>query len=407
MTAAPTQSPPQEDRRALFTLLAVVYINMAGFGVILPLLPFYGQSFHVSAAQVVLLFAAYSFGNFFAEPTWGWVSDRIGRRPVLVITIFGNALAFLALAYAHNFWFACAVRMAGGALTGNISTIQGYITDITPPDRRAQRLGYLGAAFGLGFITGPWIGGALANPAMGTEGFRLPFLASMVFCILAGLGVVLFVRESRKHAHSDAPDPGRLSHLGEAFRHPVISRTILVNAIAVAAFSGIESIFGLWAAKRYGWGPMQIGWCFGGIGVTAVLIQGFVTGRLARRFGEGVVLTGGLALVTLGMAAQPFTPNWPVSVAIMVVVATGQSLAFPNVSAMISHATDPNRQGSMLGLNLAGGALARIVGPLIAGPVYVLLGPSSPFLSGALLMIPGVFFAWRASAAVRRVRLTA
>ena len=403
----PAPDAPAEDRRALFTLLAVVYINIAGFGVVLPLLPFYGKSFHVSPAMVALMFSAFSVGNVFAEPFWGRVSDRIGRRPVLLMTLFGNALVFLALAYAPSFWIVCLVRMAGGALSGNISTIQGYIADITTPDRRASRLGLLGAAFGLGFMTGPWIGGVLARQDLGTVGFRPPFFASMAFCIAAGLGVFFFVRESRRHTHHDATPPPTLEAVKEAAANPVISRTILVNFIAVCAFAGVESIFGLWVAARYGWGPRETGWCFGGIAVTAVLIQGFVTGRLARRFGEGRVLTAGLVLIGIALAIQPFTHTWPVSVADMVLVALGQSLAFPNVAAMISHATHPDRQGAMLGLNLSGGALARIFGPLLAGPLFMTTGASSPFISGAILMLPGVWCAWRATQAVRRARLAA
>jgi DHA1 family tetracycline resistance protein-like MFS transporter len=402
MTAAPDHHP--DDRRALFTLLAVVYINMAGFGVVIPLLNFYGRAFHVSPAQAALLFSAYSLGNVFAEPFWGRMSDRIGRRPVLLLTIFGNALAFLALAFTHSFWIACLVRMCGGVLTGNVSTIQGYIADVTPPDRRAARLGLLGAAFGLGFITGPWIGGVLAQPDLGVAGFRAPFLASMTFCLLAGLGILLFVREPARHDHTDALPFSRLALIGQAARHPVISRTILINFIAVVAFAGVETIFGWWVASRYGWGPKQVGWCFGAVGVTAVLIQGFVTGRLARRFGEGTVLTGGLVLIAIGMAAQPLTHQWPISVANMVLVALGQSLAFPNVAALISHSTGSDRQGAMLGLNLSGGALARIIGPLIAGPLYVALGPDAPFVSGAILILPGAFLAGTAAGAARRLR---
>jgi DHA1 family tetracycline resistance protein-like MFS transporter len=403
----PSAAQPVEDRRALFTLLAVVYINIAGFGVLIPLLPFYGKSFHVSPAQVALLFAAYSFGNIFAEPFWGKMSDRIGRRPVLLLTIFGSAMAYLSLAFCHDFWLACAIRMLGGVLAGNISTIQGYIADITPPERRAARLGFLGAAFGLGFITGPWIGGMLARPELGTLGFRPPFLASMAFCLAAGVCVALFVRESRVHKHSDAPPQGRFAQIGAAARHPIISRTIAVNFIAVAAFSGVESIFGIWVGPRYGWGPLQVGWCFGGMGIVAVLIQSVITGRLARRFGEGTVLTLGLLLLAAGLAAQPFAHHWPSAVINMLLVVLGQSLAFPNVAAMISHSTAPDRQGAMLGLNLAGGALARVIGPLIAGPLFVALGPSSPFISSALITLPGVFLAWRARAAARRAHIGA
>ena len=151
-------APQPEDKRALAILLGVVFINIAGFGVVIPLLPFYASSFGAPAWQVIVLFSAYSLGNFFAEPIWGKLSDRIGRRPVLMLTIFGNALTYVLLAFAPNLWVAMAIRFCGGILTGNISTIQGYLADVTPHEKRAGRMGFMAAAFSLGFVTGPVLG---------------------------------------------------------------------------------------------------------------------------------------------------------------------------------------------------------------------------------------------------------
>lgn len=400
MTAGSPPAPAAGDPRALTILLSVVFINIAGFGVVIPLLPFYASAFGAPTWQVFVLFSAYSLGNFLAEPLWGRLSDRIGRRPVLIITIFGNAATYIALAFAGDIWLACAIRLVGGILTGNISTIQGYIADVTPPDKRAGMLGIMGAAFSLGFVTGPSIGGLLAHEELGLIGFRPPLLLAAGLATAAALGVTLFVRETR-HVHQDAPRRGRFEGLHEAIAHPVISQVLCVTLIAVAGFAGMEATFGLWAKARFGWGPQQIGFCFLIIGATAALAQGFFTGALARRFGEPATLMIGMVLIFIGFAFQPLATYWPAAVLGMVTVAFGQSLAFPNISAIISKAAPHDRQGEMLGLNSAAGALARIFGPLAAAPLFTGVGINAPFVAAAILCLPALFMAWRVSRAVR------
>ncbi len=393
---------PKENNRALITLLSVVFINIAGFGVVIPLLPFYASSFGAPPWQVIVLFSCYSLGNFFAEPMWGKLSDRIGRRPVLMITIFGNALTYVLLAFAPSIWAAMAIRFCGGILTGNISTIQGYMADVTPPEKRAARLGLIGASFSLGFLTGPALGGLLADEKLGLAGFRLPLLLAAGLAITAGLGVALFVRETRQ-VHSDAPRRGRFEGLGDALAHPVIWRVMLVSLIAIAGFAGMEATFGLWAESQFGWGPREIGFCFLCIALTATFAQGLLAGWGARRFGEAATLIVGLGLIGLGFAVQPLVgAHWPLAVMGMITVSMGQSLAFPNIGAIISKAVPAERQGEMLGLNSAAGALARVVGPLLAAPLFTKVGPSAPFAVAAGLTLPALFMAWRVSKAIRR-----
>ena len=400
MTAAPPSSPPTfsdaANNRALYVLLAVVFVNIAGFGVIIPLLPFYAKSFGAPDWQVFVLFSCYSVGNFFAEPLWGRLSDRIGRRPVLIITIFGNALTYVMLAFAPNLWVACLIRLTGGVLTGNISTIQGYLADVTPPDRRAGRLGLMGAAFSLGFMTGPSIGGLLAREDLGTVGFRPPLYFAACLALAAGIGITLFVRETR-HAHKDAPRRGRFEGLGEAAAHPVIWRTLCVTLISMAGFAGMEATFGLWAHAKFDWGPREIGFCFFAIAITAALAQGLLTGVLARHIGETRTMMIGLSLIMLGFAIQPLVQHWQLAVLGMITVALGQSLAFPNIGAIISRSVSSERQGEMMGLNTAAGALARIIGPLMAAPLFAGFGPSAPFAVAAGLCVPALFMAWRVS----------
>ena len=302
-------------RRALIVLLVVVFVNIAGFGVVIPLLPFYGKAFGASPLQISLMFSAFAVGQLVAEAFWGRLSDRLGRRPVLIATIFGTAVSYMALAFAPNIIAACVLRLAGGLMSGNISTIQGYLADVTPAEKRPGRMGILGAAFSMGFVTGPGIGGLLARPQDGAEGFRLPLLAAAALAGAAALGVLVFVRETRAAHHAVTPPTPRLASLAEAFGHPIIGRVLVMSFIVVSGFAGIEATYGLWTQARFGWGPRQIGFAFMATGVTGAVFQGLITGALARRFGGARVLVVGLALVGCGMVVQLVSPAWPVAMA--------------------------------------------------------------------------------------------
>jgi MFS family permease len=396
--------------RALYVLLLVVFINLVGFGLVIPLLPFYAKSLNAAAWQVTALFSAYSLGQFLAEPFWGRLSDRIGRRPVLIVTILANTVSYVALAFAPNIGWAFAIRLFSGCATGNISTIQGYMADVTPPEHRAARMGLLGSAFGMGFVVGPTLGGLLPGLAQlfghsdsGRLAFQIPLLVAAALAAIASLGVFLFVVESRAPSAPDAPKPQRREALQSAIAHPVLSRVLLVTLISTAAFAGMEAIFGLWTQARFAWGPRQVGLCFAVIGIVASVGQGVITGRLARRFGEAKVLTVGLVIIALSLSLTPFVPTGafvPVAVGL---TAFGQSLVFPCVAALISRATPSDKQGAMLGLNMAAGSLARMSGPMLAGPLFG-LAVGGPFWLGAVLMLPAIAFAARIE---RRVKAAA
>jgi MFS family permease len=384
-------SEPAHSNRALAVLLLVVFINLVGFGVIIPLLPFYARSMDAAPWQVTTMFAAYSLGQFFGEPFWGRLSDRIGRRPVLIVTIIANTLAYLALAFAPNIWVAMLIRLFGGFGSGNISTIQGYMADVTPPEKRAGRMGLLGAAFGAGFVIGPGLV-MVMRPGSGPLGYQLPLFLAAGMAATAALGVILFVKESRAPSAPGAPQAHRLAALSQAANHPVLSRVLLVTLISTAAFAGMEAVFGLYADTRFGWTASQVAACFALIGVIASIGQGVLTGRLARRFGEARVLTAGLSIIAASLLITPFISKPALAVVAVACTAFGQSLVFPCVGALISRATPPDRQGQMLGLNMAAGSLARIGGPLLAGPLFG-LAIGGPYWFGAALMVPAIGFA--------------
>jgi len=385
---------PAAERRALIVLLGVIFLMIAGFGLVIPLLPFFAQAFDAPAWQVTLLFSAFSVGQFIGEPFWGRLSDRIGRRPVLIVTIAMVGLSYAALAFAPNIWVAFALRFLTGIFAGNISTLQGALADITPPEKRAQRMGIMGSAFSAGFMTGPAIGGFLAQPSRGALGFQLPLLVAAGFALASALAVVFFVRESRPANAAPPVKRVRSAGLREGFAHPIVSRVILISFIVVVGFAGIEATYGLWTETRFGWGPRQIGFAFMVIGLLGAICQGWLCGRLARAYGEARTLTGGLVFMGLGLVTQGISPTWQVAVLGFALVCIGQSICFPNVSALISRAAPPDRQGEMLGLNMSGMALARIGGPVVAGQLFSLVSPGAPFAFSAVLILPALWFAW-------------
>ena len=384
-------------------LIAVIFINMLGFGIIVPLLPFYAKSFDAPAWQIALIFSAYSVGAFFGEPFWGRLSDKYGRKPLLISTITGNCLCYLALAFAPNIWAAFFIRLVGGLAAGNGAVVQGYISDVTPPEKRARQLSYQGAAWNVGLIVGPSIGGIFAHPNAGPIGFQVPLFIASGLAALCVLAITLFIRESKTRDQAITHRPSRWGAISDAVGHPVIGRLMLLTFMVGFAFTGIESTFGLWALAKFNWGPREIGVVFAFTGVCAALTQTFLTGRLSERYGEGRMLAIGMALTVIAAAGQPFSVNMPMVIALMCLTAIGQSVAFPNVGAMISQTADPHRQGQILGLNNATGALARVVGPFCAGLIFPVV-LDGPFWLGAAVVTPAIFLALAASRRVQAMR---
>jgi len=402
VTAPATTARAGGSPAALYTLLSVMFINMLGFGVVVPLLPFYGASFHAQPWQIALIFSAYSIGSFFGEPLWGRLSDRIGRKPLLVTTTLANCLCYGALAFAPNIYAAFAIRMAGGLAAGNGSVLQGYIADVTPKDQRAGSMGKLGAAYNFGFILGPFVGGVLAKPSAGPLGFQIPLLVASGLALCSSLGIALIVRESRARTPAPPDPPSRWKLWAIASRHPVIGRVMLLTFVVGFAFTGIESTFGLWAQHRFGWRPRDVGLCFGVTGVVSAVAQFFVTGRLSRRFGEARMLAVGMAGTVIAAGLQPFSDGGVMTIALMALMALSSSVAFPNAGALMSRSIDADNQGQIMGLNNATGALARVAGPLSAGLVFAGISVDGPFVMAALIVAPAIFLALSAGRAAAR-----
>src|SRR4051812_44185216 len=211
------------------SLIAVIFINMLGFGIIVPLLPFFAKSMNAAPWQIALIFSAYAMGGFFGEPFWGRLSDRYGRKPLLISTISGNCLCYLALAFAPNVATAFVIRFLGGLASGNGAVIQGYIADVTPPERRARMMSRQSAAWNVGMIVGPAVGGAFAHTNVGPIGFRIPLFIASGLSALAVTAIIFFIRESKVRDQSISHRPSRWSAVGDALRNPVIGRLMLLT----------------------------------------------------------------------------------------------------------------------------------------------------------------------------------
>lgn len=383
-------------------LFLIVFVDLVGFGLIIPLLPFYGEHFSASPATVGLLMAVYSFAQFLAAPLWGRLSDRVGRKPVLAISLAGATISYVWMAFSLELWMLFAARALGGFMAGNIGTAFAYVADITTPANRAKGMGIVGAAFGLGFIFGPAIGGMLAGHDPANADYTSPALAAAALSGAATVLTLVLLPESlskdMRHQHARLSRRSRWQMLAEALRQPGVGRLILIAFLATFVFAGMETTFAMWSRREFGWGPEQNGYLFAFVGLISAAVQGGLVGRLARRFGERRLITSGAALLAIGMLAIPMagTPAllWPA----MLIVAVGFSLMTPSLNSMVSLAVDPGVQGGTMGVSRSATTLARVLGPGFAGLLFEMLGKDWPFFAGAVIMCIVLVIAFGATA---------
>jgi MFS family permease len=431
-TAPDAAVPPEEDvstpRRAFAIVVAIVFLDLLGFGVVVPILPFYVRSFAVSDVFIGLLAASYSLMQFLSAPVLGRISDARGRRPVLMLSLAGNAVAWTVFGLAGEldllFGTAAALatlfasRMLAGAMGGNIATAQAYIADVTPVERRASALGVLGAAFGLGFVFGPAIGGVFASDEVVSLAasvfpsfvpatpFSLPSFVAAAASAGALVATVLWLPEPERRRGA----AGRVTLVGQfvgALRDPSLRPLVVSFFLVSVAFSGVQVMFIPYAADLYGYAETQTALLLTYIGVLGVVNQGVLVGRLSRRYTERAIALAGAALLVVALAALPFSPTlgaglptpatgpaWLTGplVALLVVLALlslGNSLLNVALSALVSRAVPADRQGNAFGVTQGAGSLGRTVGPPSMALLYVLVY-WSPFVAGAALVVPVV-----------------
>lgn len=374
-------------------LLVMVFLNIAGFSLILPLLPFYAKAFDASPFAVACLFAAYSFGSVFGEIYWGRRSDRIGRKPVLILTTICAALSYVAFAFAPSLAVALLIRIVSGFFSGTFGVVQGVIADITPPEQRAKNMGFFGAAFNLGFATGPAIGGLLADTSMGPAGFHAPIFAAAALAAGASFWAMLALPETKPANSGMRPAPS----YGEAVRFVrddrLLIRLFLIAFCGIAAFASMEAIFGLWTERNFGWTAHEVGLTFLAVGGAGLLVQVLLIDPLVGRFGEARVIVGGLMVLIAAILLQPLIRLPAASVILMALLMAGHSLAFPNAGALVSRSTPPSAQGSVMGLSMATNALSRIVAPPLFAWLFA-VSADLPYYLCALMIAAVLPVAW-------------
>jgi DHA1 family tetracycline resistance protein-like MFS transporter len=376
-------------------LFLIVFVDLVGFGLIIPLLPFYAERFGASPQVVTILLAIFSLMSMISAPLWGRISDRIGRRPVLMASMLASALAYVCMGFAGALWTLFAARAFAGLCAGNIAAAQAYIADVTPPEKRARGMGMIGAAFGLGFIIGPALGGLVAGNDFATADLETPGLIAAALSFAAFLGVVLFLPESLPAAVRSRQSRSRFIVLQSVLQRPLLARLIAVFFVVILAFAGMESTFAMWAMRQYGWGPMQIGYVFTYVGLLSAAMQGGLIGPLSRRFGEEWLLLSGLGLIALGLLILPFAGTLPPLVVAVTGLAVGMGMMQPSLNSLISRRAAAEEQGEVMGLAQSVGSLARVLGPIAAGALFEAFGRNSPYFWGAALAGCALLLSWR------------
>jgi len=375
-------------------LFLIVFIDLVGFGLVIPLLPFYAERFAASPIEMTTLFATFSLMSMVTAPLWGRLSDRVGRRPVLAASMAASALAYFWLAFASQLWMVFAARAFAGACAGNIAAAQAYVADVTPPEGRAKGMGMIGAAFGLGFIIGPVLGGVVAGNDLATADLETPGLLAAALSLLAFLGVLLLLKESRV-AGSESSARGRIAVARAAFARPVLARLLLVFFLVILAFSGMETTFAWWAIAQFGWGPRSIGFVFFYVGLLSAAMQGGLIGPLTRRFGEERLMLTGLVLIACGLLVLPEARGVPLLLVALSALALGMGAMQPSLNSLISRCAGAREQGEVMGVAQSVGSLSRVLGPLAAGALFGALGRGSPFLWGAALVAGALAIGWQ------------
>jgi MFS family permease len=368
---------------SLAILFLIVFIDLLGFGMVIPVLPLYAKTLGASEAWVGLLSSGYSAMQFVFAPVWGRLSDRIGRRPVLLVSIAMTAIAFALYGLAGSFAWLLVARLFAGIATANIAIAQAYVADVTTPETRAKGMGLIGAAFGLGFVLGPAFGGLLSRWSLAAPSFAAAALAA---ANLIAAWFVLGEPQERRAAAHGARVRG-LAALRSELSKPGVLGLIGIYFLAIAAFSAMENTYAFLATDRYGLDPQRVFYLFAYIGVIVVVVQGGLIGPLTRRFGEKRLLVAGLLLQAGGLAALPNAGGLAGLLAATAPLSVGSGLTSPTLSALLSKMARAEDQGGTLGIGQSAAAFGRIVGPEAGTWTYSNQAPAVPYVGGALLMV--------------------
>ncbi|MEA2238394.1 MAG: transporter, family, tetracycline resistance protein [Thermoanaerobaculia bacterium] len=377
-------------KTSLAVLFLTVFIDLIGFGMVIPFLSFYAREYGASGTTVGMVVGIYSIMQFFFAPVWGRLSDRIGRRPVILISLTASCIGYFLFAFSRSLTLLFLSRIVAGAGGANIGTAQAYIADKTTPENRAKGMGIIGAAFGMGFILGPPLSGLLSHlgTTHGMHGNLLPGLAAGSLSLIALLIAFFVLGESKPpdlRPRSGIPpqfDKRVWSWLAAHGLLLAIISTIFITLLAVA---GMETSVTLHARDRFHFTQLDLAWFFLFMGGIVAGIQGGLIGKLAKRFGEKSLIAAGTASFTIGLAFVPLVWRVPLLYVVAFFIAVGQGLTYPSLTSLLTKASPSSEHGSMLGLASGIGSLARFIGPIWCGLLYDLAQSRGAFYGSAVL----------------------
>ena len=383
-------------RRQLAALFLFCVIDTLGFGILVPLVPYMAARFGTPPEFITPVLGSYSLCQLLAAPWWGRLSDRYGRRPILISSLAGACVSYLVLGLADNLTWMFVSRILGGFMAGNISAAFAYASDVSLPEKRAASLGMVGAAIGIGFTLGPAIGGLLVGNDFHAANFVLPAVVSASLSIGAILLVTFFLPESntteRRREHASLERIGPLRLLQE---RPGLRLMAAATLLVTFAQANLESILGLWALNKFGFGPRTVGLLMFCLACLAVLMQGGGVRALVPKLGEGRLAMLGVLAYAVGLATVAGAPNLAVTGLGLALCGIGFGSFNPSASSLASKQAADHDRGAVMGTYQSSNSLARVIGPFVSGPLYAGLGPSAPFLVGACVMLPAIWFVRR------------
>lgn len=381
--------PVPSARRQMSALFLIVFISLVGFGIVLPAFPFFGTMVGATPGQTTLAMAAYSFGQFVGAPLWGKLSDRYGRRPILIASLLGAIVSYIVMAHARDIVTLGAARLIGGLMAGNIAAAFAYVGDITTEEDRPRAMGLIGAAFGLGFIFGPAIGGLMAGRNPDANDFLIIGYASAAFAGVAAVAAWLVLPESlpaerRGKAARLLPKPSAAAVLRAK---PVIWTLMILSLLVVGSAALLETSFAFYAYDRLGWGPQQVGLAFAGLGLISTVLQAGAAGPLAKRFSTPAITIAGVVLYAVGLVLLTRADGTTLVFTAGVFLAIGLGLFNPAFQTMAAAQCDDVDRGLVNGMTQGASSLGRVIGPSVSGTIYQSSGPTAPFAVGAGVLV--------------------
>lgn len=385
-------------KTSLLILFLTVFIDLIGFGMVIPFLSFYAREYGASGIAVGAVVGIYSIMQFFFAPVWGRLSDRIGRRPVLLISLTASCLGYFLFGIARTFGLLFVSRVIAGVGGANIGTAQAYIADTTTPENRARGMGLIGAAFGMGFILGPPLSGILSaiGTRHGLRGNLLPGISATTLSLTALTIAFFALAESKPRdmaVRSGLPPQFDPRVWREMTGQAILALIMLALFLTLLSVAGMEISVTLHARDRFHFTQLDLAYFFLFMGVVVAAIQGGLIGRLARAVGEKALVAIGAASFTIGLAIVPAIWRVPLLYVVAFFVAIGQGLCYPSLTSLVTKATPPSEHGSMLGLASGVGSLARFLGPIVSGFFYDLAQARGAFYGGAALTLMALMVA--------------